>query len=225
MPEPPKHDPKLVVDPSKLPTMLNTTTVPLRPDDPPSPECKTFMGQDGRTYYKYKVDGQELVTVKPLEQMTEQDFYDLPIAAYEAQAGRIPNNLTVEFVDPQMAGYWVNCHYNNGMRVVDARTRGFVPAKREDLKFVCTGLDDTDGAVKQAGGDLILMKISKAKLFMRYKEWMDIARLRGGVDHYKSVASNAVNPKYFSFDIAKQAQREFQGLGPVQQMQEFQQER
>jgi len=183
------------------------------------------MGQDGRTYHEYKINGEKIVTVKPIEEMTEQDFYDLPISAYDAQAGRIPNNLTVEFHDPQIAGYWVNCHYNNGMRVVDARTRGFVPAKREDLKFVCTGLDDTDGAVKQAGGDLILMKISKAKLFMRYKEFMDIARLRGGVDHYNSIANNAVSPKYFSFNVANQAKREFQGLGPVNQMQEFSQER
>ena len=67
--------------------------------------------------------------------------------------------------------------------------------------------------------------ISKAKLFMRYKEFMDIARLRGGVDHYNSIANNAVSPKYFSFNVANQAKREFQGLGPVNQMQEFSQER
>src|SRR5271154_4062049 len=48
-----------------------------------------FMGQDGRTYYKYFLDGDKgevVVTPKPLEEMTEQDFYDMPISLFDGMA-------------------------------------------------------------------------------------------------------------------------------------------
>jgi hypothetical protein len=216
MPNPPEKQ-TVSVDELLKKAAVNTTTVsPAVAAPEHKPDFKTYMGQDGRTYYEYLIDGEKLVLVKPIEQMTEQDFYDLPISAYDAQAGRLPQNLTVEFHDPQLAGYWVNWQHKNGGRVNDARARGFVPAKKEDLKFIQAGLDDDEGCVKQ--NDLILMKISKAKLFMRYKEAMDIARIRGGVDHYKQIATNAVNAKYFGVNVLPQAQNEFQGLGPVNEL-------
>jgi len=225
MPDTPKPSVQAVnpADLIKKANALNTTEVKPNTTLSAGPQAEKYTGQDGRTYYKYVIEGQELVCLKPLEEMTEQDFYDLPVAAYDIQAGRLPLNLVAEFHDPHIAGYWVNCFHKNGIRVNDARARGFVPAHRDDLKFVADGIDTSDGSVKQ--NDLILMKIHKAKLYMRYKEAMDIAKVRGNPEHYRQMAENAVNQKYFGFDLTKQAKTEFQGLGPVQQIQQAQENR
>jgi len=218
MPERPE---KQTVNPVEILKNAPVNTVEVAPVAP-SLDCTTFMGQDGRTYYKYKIDEDTVVFPKPIEQMSEQDFYDLPVTSFNTQTGRIPNNLTVEFNETHLAGYWVNYSYNNGIRVSELRARGFVPAKKEDMKFICIGTDDSDGCVRQES--LILMKIHKAKLFMRYKEFMDIARMRGGTDKYRQVAEASGRNRYTDFYLTPQAKHEFQGLGPVQQIPEFRQE-
>ena len=102
-PVPPARTPQNSVDPNEL---LKNTPVNTSPVSPTveSPQAKTYIGQDGRTYYKYDVDGEVLVTTKPLEQMTEQDFYDLPVSAYEGQAGRIPEQPDCGFQGTAVGG-------------------------------------------------------------------------------------------------------------------------
>src|ERR1700723_3462248 len=61
------------------------------------PQGGAFMAGHGRMMYKYQWNGEAIVTPKPLEQMTEQDFYDLPVSLIGAEAGRLPQNLTVKW--------------------------------------------------------------------------------------------------------------------------------
>jgi len=176
------------------------------------------MGQDGRTYYKYFLDGDKgevVVTPKPLEEMTEQDFYDMPISLFDGMAGRIPQNLTVTFKDPQWAGQWFNKKAGSGARVGVARSLGFEPAKKEDLASYFAGLNDADGAVEQH--DLVLMKIHKFKLYIKYAEWIQKAKTRGGINKYKEQAENAMpsggRKGLVGHYHTPQALNEIQGLG------------
>src|ERR1017187_1159751 len=103
-----------------------------------------FMAQDGRTYYKYvNDDGTSLITPKPLEEMSLDDIGSMrSLALVDAPSGRMPQNLTVEFKDPQWAGHWFNKKARSGYRVGVARSLGFVYAKVEDLSTYFAGLND-----------------------------------------------------------------------------------
>jgi hypothetical protein len=183
-----------------------------------TPEGGAFLAGDGRMMYKYHLDGQTVVLPKPIDQMSEEDFYQLPISLGDSQAGRLPQTLTVKFRDPQWAGHWFNRKAQDGRRISEAKALGYIPAKREDCEWVSHSLNDDDGAI--IDNDLVLMKIHKAKLFLQYKSWMDIAKQKGGKDSYKSTAENVVGGSaggkvehYFT----SQAEKEFSGLGPVAQ--------
>lgn len=177
-----------------------------------------FTGQDGRTYYRYQLDGDTIVLPKPIEQMKEQDFYNLPVSLFDAQPGRLPQNLTVTFKDPQWAGYWFNKKAGSGTRVSIAKSLGYIPARKEDLEHYQLELSDADGAIEQ--NDVVLMKIHKAKLYMQYKNAMDIAKSKGSINRHKADAENFV--RQAGGDLSKgsyyhtpQALQEFQGIGPV----------
>lgn len=176
-----------------------------------------FMGQDGRTYYKYEIDGDQYILPKPIEEMKEQDFYDLSFPLIDSQVGRIPQNLTVTFKDPQWAGHWFNKKARDGARIGTARTLGFVPAKIEDLDMYWKGLNDKDGAVEDH--DLVLMKVHKAKLYFKFAEAIKKAERDGGIEGYKNHAlqslENPANRKREPFYLTRQATQEFQGVGPV----------
>jgi hypothetical protein len=182
----------------------------------PEPQGGAFLAGDGRTLYKYKIDDQTVVLPKPIDKMTEEDFYSLPISLVDSQAGRVPQNLTVKFADPQWAGHWFNRKAQDGRRVSEAKALGYLPAKREDCEWVAHSVNDEDGAI--IDNDLVLMKIHKAKLFLQYKVWMDTAKKLGGNASYKQTAENAVGGQgggkvehYFT----PQATKEFSGLGAV----------
>jgi len=199
-------------------------TAPRNSLDPKSLEHPhAFMAQDGRTYYKYKDEsGDTIITPKPIEEMTEQDFYQLPISMIDVQVNRMQQNLTVTFKDPQWAGFWFNrvagkgTSAGVGRRVGQARALGFVPAKIEDLAIYPLHLNDQDGAVEQ--DDVVLMKIHKAKLYGRYASLLAYARKEQGIDAYKNAAVKGLNPKVAEaapYYHTPQATGEFQGLGPV----------
>jgi hypothetical protein len=176
-----------------------------------------FMASDGRTLYKYEgMDGNTIITPKPIEEMTQEEFLELPMALTDTQPGRLPQNLSVEFKDPQWAGYWFNKKAKFGSRVGYARTLGFVPAKIEDLKFWHEEVNDGDGAVEQY--DLVLMKIHKAKLFGKFKEWIDKAKTLGGIQGYRDKAFESLGnarpkDKDLTYFHTPQALQEPQGLG------------
>lgn len=175
-----------------------------------------FVDKGGRMMYRYEVNGEAVILPKPVEQMSEQDFYNLPISLYDNMPGRIPQNLSVKFKDPQWAGYWFNKSAKFGQRVSVARSLGYVPAKKEDLLEYSLELNDQDGAVEQH--DLVLMKIHKAKLYMQYKQWSDKAKIMGGIEGYKNAANQSLNPSNREKDpyfFTPQATQEFQGVGPV----------
>jgi hypothetical protein len=177
-----------------------------------------FKGQDGRNYWRYDLQGEMVVLPKPIEQMSEQDFYNLPVSLYDSMPGRLPQNLSVKFKDPQWAGYWFNKKAGSGARVSTARSLGYLPAVQDDIELMVAGLDATDGAIEQH--DLVLMKIHKAKLFLKYKEWIDKAKLLGGIESYKNRAESVVKQGGGDLDkgqyfLTPQAKQEFQGVGPV----------
>jgi hypothetical protein len=196
-------------------------TLPAKTPDAPKPEPQggAYIHADGRTLYKYSLDGQTVILPKPLEQMSEEDFYQLPISLMDGQAGRLPQTLTVKFKDPQWAGHWFNRKAGDGRRVSEAKALGYVPASRDDCEWVAHSLNDEDGAI--IDNDLVLMKIHKAKLYLQYKQWMDIARVKGGKASYLKTAEGALGAggagkvdHYFT----PQAEKEYSGLGPVVQI-------
>jgi hypothetical protein len=219
MPEQPKGIPiDELIRNHKVPTVATPPPVQNQ-TTPKPPNGAQFMGQDGKWYYRYEIQGEIHVLPKPIEQMSEQDFFNLPITLYDQQIGRLPQDLTVKFKDPQWAGYWFNRKARDGVRVGQGKALGFVPAKKEDLEWYAPHLNDEDGGL--INYDLVLMKIHKAKLYgVFYKQAMDQAKMRGGIDRYKTEAENTVRqgggdlgkaPYY----ITPQAKEEFQGLGPV----------
>jgi hypothetical protein len=179
-----------------------------------------FRSQDGRILYKYEFKAtngstETIVSQKPIEDVSVEEFCDsMPISMFQGQAGRLPQNLTVTGKDPQWAFFWFNKKARDGYRVGEARTQGWVPAKKEDLSAYFVGLNDRDGAVEQY--DLVLMKIHKAKLYMMLAEWVLKAKRDGGIEGYKNTATNSVHggkSKQVTFYHTPQALEEVQGLG------------
>ena len=91
------------------------------------------------------LDGQKVVLPKKIEEMTEQDFFDMPISSMDTQLGRMPQDLSVKFKDPQWAGYWFNKKAKDGQRVGVARAMGFVPAKVEEEPRVVRSAPERQG--------------------------------------------------------------------------------
>lgn len=200
---------------------VNVVAAPPPAPEKAKPKPGMFKGQDGRDYWRYDLDGEMVILPKPIEQMTEEDFYKLPPSLYDMTPGRLPQNLTVVFKDPQWAGYWFNKSAKNGVRVSVGRSLGYIPATQEDVETIVAGLDSTNGAIEQH--DLVLMKIHKAKLFRKYAEWINMAKIKGGIESYKRAAESEVMSH--GGDLSKgryyhtpQATQEFQGIGPVVNM-------
>jgi hypothetical protein len=214
--------PKDTIDPKELLAQVNASTVSA-PQGIPShapgasekPQDGAFLGGDGRMLYKYTLDGEVVILPKPIEKMTEQDFYNLPVNLADLSSGRLPQNLTVIFKDPQWAGHWFNCKARDGQRVNEARALGFIPAKVEDCELVAKNINDDDGCIRE--GDLILMKIHKAKLFRKYAQWMEMAKVLGGKSSYMSKAESQIGGAgdgKVGYYYTPQAS-EFSGVGPV----------
>lgn len=209
--------------PVTIDELLTKAGVPVAASAPapivqPTTPDGAFVGQDGRRYWRYTVNGDTLILPKPLEKMSEEDFYSLPVSLQDTLPGRVPQNLTVRFKDPQWAGYWFNKKAGSGARVATARSLGYVPAHLDEVEAIAAGLDDSNGTIEQH--DLVLMKIHKAKLYMKYKEWIDKAKKLGGVDAYKNNATSYVRNaggdlSKASYYLTPQATDEYQGLGPV----------
>lgn len=176
-----------------------------------------FMGQDGRTYYKYKMDdaGETLVTPKPIEEMSIDDFAEMPLSMFDSSIGRIPQNLTVTFKDPQWAAHWFNKKARDGYRVSEGRSMGYTPVLKEDLKSYFAGLNDKDGAIEQY--DLVCMKIHKGRLYAKLAEYIQKAKMRGSINGYKNEAVRSMpaggKPGMVGFYHSDQALSEVQGLG------------
>ena len=197
-------------------------------------KCTPILATDGVTVlYKYEMDGYPpVVTRKKLEELTFEDMAESNFSLYENTPNRLPQNLTIEFKDPQWAGHWFNRKSRDGYRVDRAVNQlgGWQPAKRSDLKYSLKGLKDTDGAVED--GDLVLLKIPKWILFAQCKEWMDEARKRGGINRFAGEAQGPLSPRQKSkidFYLSEQATEELKdirdpfgsALGPVVQLWEM----
>lgn len=182
----------------------------------PAPQNGAFAAANGKILYRYEVNGETYILPKPIEQMTEDEFYQAQVTIENPLPNKIPHDLYVKFKDPQWAGQWFNHKAGRGQRVGVARSMGFVPAKAEDCEWYAPHLNDKDGALEN--GDLILMKIHKAKLYAMFKNSMDDAKKKGGIMRYKEEAQSfgGVNdPTKMDYYHTPQATQEFQGLGPV----------
>jgi hypothetical protein len=197
-PNVPNESTSQTADVSAILAAAQSATVPAAPTGLPAhatgPQDKqqggAFMGSDGRMLYKYEIDGETVILPKPLDKMEEQDFYNLPITLADLAPGRLPQNLTVTFRDPQWGGHWFNRKAREGQRVNEARSLGFIPANRDDCEMVSSNLNDEDGAIMD--GDLVLMKIHKAKLFRKYAQWMEMAKVLGGKASYMNKAESQI---------------------------------
>lgn len=221
MPNPPEQKQAYSVDDLVKDAKVNVVAQPPAPTAKAKPQDGMFIAGDGRKLWRYTVDGETHVYPKPVEEMSEQDFYNLAPDFSKMTTGRLPSNLSAVFKDPQWAGYWFNKSARSGVRVSEARSMGFIPATQDDIEMIVAGLDSKDGAIEQH--DLVLMKIHKAKLYSRYAALIAAAKAKGGIDSYKNLAENEVMSH--GGDISKgryyhtpQAKEEFQGLGPVVNM-------
>jgi len=151
-----------------------------------------FLGGDGRLLYRYTDDstGEVVILPKPLAQMKEQDWYSLPVSLADLSPGRLPQNLTVTARDPQWAFHWFNRKARDGQRVSEAKSLGFLPAHRDDCEMVSHSLNDEDGGVMD--GDLVLMKIHKVKLYRKFAQWMEMAKVLGGKSSYLNKAESQI---------------------------------
>jgi hypothetical protein len=154
--------------------------------------------------------------------MTESDYDAIDFRTVDNALGRLPQNLTVTFKDPQWAGHWFNKKAGSAKRVGEGRALGFVPAKVEDLEHYFPGLNDQDGALED--GDLVLMKIHKAVLYSQVAMMIRKAKMRGSTESYKREASSAISPRDQAqepYYFTPQAEKEFQGVGPVTHLPEI----
>jgi hypothetical protein len=221
MPNEPKPEKAYSVDELVKDAKVNVVAAPPPVSAKARPAAGMFKGNDGRDYWRYDVDGETIVLPKPVEQMTEEDFYKLSPRYSDISAGRLPQNLNVTFKDPQWAGYWFNKTARAGVRISEGRAMGFIPATMDEVETIVAGLDDKNGAIEQY--DVVLMKIHKAKLYGRYAALIAQAKARGGIDSYKNAAENEVmahggdstKGRYYH---TPQATGEFQGVGPVVNM-------
>lgn len=118
----------------------------------------------------------EKLAGKPIAQFTEADYIRLPIKLI-AKNQTVSTELSVELKDPMMACRWINFKTKGGQRVEQARFRGFIPCTKDDVAACHATATDSTGALTM--GDLVLMKISKARLFSGYyKDNADKARYR-----------------------------------------------
>lgn len=115
----------------------------------------------------------EKASGKKIGEMTEEDFYRLPI---QLSAKNMQNmtELHVVFKDPSMTGRWFNYKTKTEDRVARAFMQGFTACTREDVEACHIKQTDENGALVY--GDLVLLKIPKAVLWGGYyKRNMDTA--------------------------------------------------
>src|SRR5271167_4102568 len=126
--------------PYKIEDLIQASKVPTVATPPQekkeTPKQGMFRGGDGRELWRYDVNGETFVRPKPVEQLTEEDYYKLAANFSILSTGRLPQNLSVKFKEPQYVGYWFNKTARSGVRVQEARSMGFEPATRDDIETI-----------------------------------------------------------------------------------------
>lgn len=118
----------------------------------------------------------EKASGKPVSEMTEADFYRIPVKLMARNRAAM-TELNVVFKDPNMTGHWFNVKHKDGMRVSQAYMQGFTACTKEDVEFSHSKTTDENGSLVM--GDLVLLKISKAaKWGGMYKDNIDKAKGR-----------------------------------------------
>jgi hypothetical protein len=110
---------------------------------------------------------------KPIGEMTEQDFYRLPVVL-NSRPQQAMTELHVVFKDPAYTGHWFNWKAKQPDRVAQAYMQGFTACTKDDVEACHIRTTDENGSLVY--GDLVLMKIPKAILWGGYyKQNMDTA--------------------------------------------------
>jgi hypothetical protein len=117
----------------------------------------------------------ESVTGKTIGEMTEADFYNVPIKLI-AQSQMYSTELTVQMKDPSMACRWFNKDHKGGAMVQQAIYRGYQPCTKDDVEYSHATATDERGAITM--GDLVLLKMSKIRHFSMYKDNAEKAKYR-----------------------------------------------
>lgn len=188
------------------------------PDPAPAADgyLGAFQGGDGRWLHSYVIDGRKVILPKKVEEMRDEDFLALSSSMYDPVSNRIPQNLTVKFREAHLAGYWANRKAQDGKSVRRLMAMGFRTAKKEDCDWIPQGLNTDDGEITD--GDVVLMVVHKAKLFMGFlASYYEDAMLKGGQKGYRQTAEAELHGKggdKVSHFMTPQA-NEFHGLGPL----------
>jgi hypothetical protein len=113
---------------------------------------------------------------KPVEEMTEQDFYKTGIT-FRAKDLTLMTDLHVVLKDKSMEPRWFNYKAGNGRSVQQGYMRGFRAVTKEDTEFTHAKTTDENGALVM--GDLVCLMIPKVILFGGYyKDSMEKAKAR-----------------------------------------------
>lgn len=140
-----------------------------RQQNPEPPPATEFSGVDECVAAAEKHAG------KSIGDMTEQEFYRLPVKLI-ARNTQGMTELNVVFKDPAMTGHWFNAKAKEGMRVQQGYMQGFTACTKDDVVICHSKATDENGAIVQ--GDLVLLKIPKMVLWSRYKENQETAKAR-----------------------------------------------
>jgi hypothetical protein len=115
----------------------------------------------------------EKVTGKSIGNITEEDFYRVPIN-FVAQNTMYSTELSVIMKDPAMTCRWFNKNHRDGAMVQQALYRGYQPCTKEDVELCHATASDVNGALVM--GDLVLLKMSKVRHFSALKKNAETAK-------------------------------------------------
>lgn len=158
----------------------------------------------------------EKASGKPVGQMTEQDFYRLPVVL----SSRNTQNMTelhVVFKDPSMTGHWFNWKAKQPDRVAQAFMQGFTACTHEDIDACHIKTTDSNGSLVY--GDLVLMKIPKAQLWGGYyKKNMQSATQRVDMGGMKRTSPDAPGTSYENSTQAQTSDADYRQASEARQL-------
>lgn len=158
----------------------------------------------------------ERVSGKSIGELTEQDFYRLPVVLKARDTANM-TELHVVFKDPSMTGHWFNWKSKQPDRVAQAHMQGFTACTKDDVEACHIKTSDENGSLVY--GDLVLMKISKAQLWGGYyKKNMQSATQRVDMGGMKKTSPDVPGTSYENSTQAQTADTDYRQVNGAREL-------